>query len=60
MDFKAFYISDKRRNGGGHSLRFIKYLRRCQCNSGMVRFFYRLLLHHMTLRYGLEIPQVVK
>ena len=48
-------MSDKQRIGGGHALRFVKYLRKAQCNKGIVRLFYRLLLHRMMLSYGLEI-----
>ncbi len=49
---KLRYVNEKR----GHELRFIRFLRKAQCSSGLLRLLYRFLLHRMRLHYGLEIP----
>ncbi len=55
--YRSVFLADKQRNTlGGHSLRYIRYLRHAQFSKGVVRVFYRFLMHRMMLRYGLEIP----
>ena len=56
MSYKELYLTDKQRNGGGYTLRFMRYLRHAQTSRGIIHLFYKYLLHRMMLRYGLEIP----
>ena len=62
MDYKTTYLADKQRfgNRGGYPLHYIKLLRLCQFSNGIARKIYSILLHQMTLRYGLEIPWTCK
>lgn len=60
MKYQLLFKADKQRLCCGHALKYIYYMRRCQCGSGLMRLFYRMLLHRMSLRYGLEIPWTCK
>ncbi len=60
MDFFEVYRADRQRNVKGHALRYIRYMRKCNCCHGPMRFVYRWLLKRMMSRYGLEIPWNLK
>lgn len=56
----GIFYADKQRNNKGHALRYIYFLRKSQCSSKPMQWFYRWILKRMMLRYGLEIPWNLK
>lgn len=54
-NFKEIFSADRKRNKWGHALLFVYFLRKTQNSGRLVQTFYRLLLHRMARKYGLEI-----